>query len=267
MLSHSFLCCSCCCPQPCPPCPPTVFLVAFTKVDSRNGAPLAGATFELIQNNQVVGRAISNGNGRVDLGFHSPGIYTLIETVPPSGFEPIVPVQVIVSDVGITIGGMPIDLPIENIPISTATGTIIIRYVSEEGIELLPSETLIVPSGSYGPYVPIAILDYVFVGLGVGSAPAQGTIVAGETKIITFVYAREVPLTGTIVIIYENLVGIPILPTEIHHVLAGIYGPYTPPSITGYVFVSLAPGSDFPVGTIGADQTRIIIFQYSESGG
>lgn len=81
--------------------------LTFSKTDAATGLPLAGAEFTLSN-----GAAnTSDGNGIVDFGSLTPGVYTMTETAVPSGYEPnntSYTVEV-ANDGRITVNGMPIE--------------------------------------------------------------------------------------------------------------------------------------------------------------
>lgn len=192
------VCCHPCCfpcppppTQPVPPPAPPAHRVAFIKINIQNGLPLAGAAFELLFDGEIVGTATSGADGLVDLGLFVPGVYTLIETAPPPGFDALPPAVVIVSeDGGITINGEPSYSPVANTPTTPMTATIVINDVNIETGDLLSQYTLVVSAGAYGPFMPSEFPGFAFVGLAPNSAPISGEISAGETLTIIFLYQQ-----------------------------------------------------------------------------
>lgn len=83
----------CCPPDPCCfcplcPCPPPID-VSFSAVkrDQRTGTPLPGAIYTLYQCGEPVQSARSNSSGILQLNRLKPGIYDLIENIPPKGYQ------------------------------------------------------------------------------------------------------------------------------------------------------------------------------------
>lgn len=80
--------------------------VSIIKTDD-NGIPLSGATFTLSQNGNVLQTIVSDECGSLAIGKLQPGTYTLVETIPPTGYQPnATPYIILVSEDGtITING------------------------------------------------------------------------------------------------------------------------------------------------------------------
>ncbi|EAC6063222.1 LPXTG cell wall anchor domain-containing protein [Listeria monocytogenes] len=70
--------------------------VVLTKMDSQSKAPLANATFKLVDKNNKVMKTVTTGeNGKLEITNLIPGDYQLIETKAPAGYElDTVPVKV-----------------------------------------------------------------------------------------------------------------------------------------------------------------------------
>ncbi|MGK0577987.1 MSCRAMM family protein, partial [Macrococcus capreoli] len=61
--------------------------IVVTKVDSENGKVLPGATFNLVQNNQVVkSNLVTNNQGQIIIDNLEAGNYQLVETKAPAGY-------------------------------------------------------------------------------------------------------------------------------------------------------------------------------------
>lgn len=95
------------------PCPPPAPAASFTaqKLDTTTGAPVAGASYTLLQDGVNLMDSISDSLGRITFTGLRPGIYELEETSAPSGYEPDATMhQVIVDTDGtVTIDGRPAD--------------------------------------------------------------------------------------------------------------------------------------------------------------
>ncbi|WP_323686914.1 SpaA isopeptide-forming pilin-related protein [Listeria welshimeri] len=70
--------------------------VVLTKLDGQSKAPLANATFKLVdKNNKVMKSVTTDKNGKIEITNLVPGDYQLIETKAPAGYElDTVPVKV-----------------------------------------------------------------------------------------------------------------------------------------------------------------------------
>lgn len=87
MKIHKF--CSPCCQTQCCTCPgPTPALLSFLKLDAASGTGIPGAGFELRRNGLTISTAYSDAAGIVRFPLLVPGVYTLLETVPPAGYQP-----------------------------------------------------------------------------------------------------------------------------------------------------------------------------------
>ncbi|MBT1171679.1 SpaA isopeptide-forming pilin-related protein [Bifidobacterium sp. SO4] len=100
-----------------PPPPETPkFDFSFTKVKgNENGAPLAGAVFELRDGASVVATATSGADGKVSFIGVPAGEYTLVETVAPEGYQAAGPYTVTIDAngnvTGLPEGGKVVDKP------------------------------------------------------------------------------------------------------------------------------------------------------------
>lgn len=85
--------------------------VSFIKIDAQTGNPITGAVFELLKNQEVVARAVSDAAGVVDFGEQPRGTYTIREVAPPEGYAPITGTYTAVIDAegNVTIDGFPAD--------------------------------------------------------------------------------------------------------------------------------------------------------------
>jgi len=114
--------------------------------------------------------------------------------------------------------------------------------------------------GPYGPYGPQIFPGYGAGVLAPGSAPASGTIAAGETKTVTYLYTK-IPLPVTVAVKHLGTNGVDLW-ADNEEVDAGYYGPYGPRFFFGY-----GPGiwdstSDPASGTAAAGSVVTIIFLY-----
>jgi len=234
--------------------------VAFTKLNAETGMPLPGVTFQLLENGFSVGKATTGIDGLLDLGFFTPGTYSLIETATPPGFDPFPPAVVVVGKGGaVTINGLPNSSPILNTPTAPEIATIIVNHMDSMTGALLQTDTFTVSPGIYGPFMPLNFPGYTFIDLAPGSAPAFGFIKAGQTITITFLYQE----TATINVNHVNNATGAILEADTFLVSSGAYGPYLPITIPGFTFIGLAQDSAPPSGTIAAGQTLTITFLYT----
>lgn len=67
--------------------------VRIIKTDAEDGAPLAGATFELVSNNAVIATATTGADGTLTFTDVPAGTYTLRETSAPEGYVLSVPTE------------------------------------------------------------------------------------------------------------------------------------------------------------------------------
>lgn len=83
--------------------------ISITKLSENTNQPLSGASFELLNNNNVIATAKSNVNGIVSFKNIPNGKYILYENHAPSGYKGAVPEEVIVNNGKATIDGAPAD--------------------------------------------------------------------------------------------------------------------------------------------------------------
>ncbi|MCL2045122.1 MAG: dockerin type I domain-containing protein [Oscillospiraceae bacterium] len=142
-----------------------------------------------------------------------------------------------------------------------AQATINVRHIDmNTGADLVTPASHKVNPGSYGPYPAVSISGYGQGTLAPGSAPASGTISAGQTITITYRYSRQ----ATINVRHIDRDTLANLVTPEHHIVnPGSYGPYQAISVAGYGQGVLAPGSDPASGTISGGQVITITYQYS----
>jgi hypothetical protein len=119
-----------------------------------------------------------------------------------------------------------------------------------------------VPPGVYGPYNPLTPPPS---GYGDGvlasySAPASGTVAAGDAITITYLYSREVNANITVIHIDWSLGK--ILAMESFSIRPGHYGPYQPKDFDGYDVGKLNSGSDPAEGDVGSGGSKTIIYEY-----
>ncbi|MDL2280663.1 hypothetical protein LJC10_02245 [Selenomonadales bacterium OttesenSCG-928-I06] len=83
------------------------FRFTINKIDSVTGAPLAGGEFTLYQNGSIVSTVVSNVNGGALFTDLKPGVYTMIETQSPYGYQRNPTVYTVVVDAfgKVTING------------------------------------------------------------------------------------------------------------------------------------------------------------------
>lgn len=110
----------------------------FQKLNLSSGLPLAGATFTLTQNGNVIGTVVSNASGLVNFGVLAAGTYQLTETIAPPGFHPNSAVYQVVAetDGSITVNGVPLDdFAVENTPIEVSAPPTIDTIL--EGVDVI----------------------------------------------------------------------------------------------------------------------------------
>jgi len=144
---------------------------------------------------------------------------------------------------------------------SCSPGTINVYHLSSTG-DVLLFETYSVPAGPYGPYNSKTFSGYGQGQLAPGSAPASGTIAAGETKNITYFYS-PVCAPATIIVYHKSSATGETLLTETFSVPAGQYGPFNPKSISGYGPGRIDPGVP-DIGVIACGETKIIVYYYDQ---
>ena len=85
------------------------FCFTVKKADSHTGDGLPGAVFDLLLNGLIISTVISRPNGNLTFGGLLPGIYHLLESVPPPGYQSSSTLyEVVVTDTGeVTIDGYP----------------------------------------------------------------------------------------------------------------------------------------------------------------
>jgi hypothetical protein len=163
-------------------------------LDSSTGLPLEGVTFELLHDVTIVETAVSDAEGVVDLGYLAPAVYSLVEE-PLPGFQPLPPMALVVAmDGDITINGNPITEPVFVMP---ETAYITVLHINTDSGFSLWAQTYQVSPGAYGPFSPMDFPGFTFTGMAPESAPASGTIAAGEAINIVFLYAPEATLFVT----------------------------------------------------------------------
>jgi hypothetical protein len=129
---------------------------------------------------------------------------------------------------------------------------------------VLDQQTYTEEPGAYGPYGPQTFTGYGTGALAPDSDPATGTIAAGETKNITYLY-ETMASTGTIEVKHVDKDTGAILESDSITVAAGNYGPINPSAFLHYGVGTLAPGSAPDSGTIAGNETLTVIYQYSKS--
>ena len=88
---------------------PLLSNVSFTKIDAQTGSPLAGAVFEILEDQTAVAQAVSDTAGKVDFGELPQGTFTVREVEPPDGYAPITSIFTVIVDAegNVTIDGAP----------------------------------------------------------------------------------------------------------------------------------------------------------------
>jgi len=145
------------------------------------------------------------------------------------------------------------------------TATINVRHIDSRNGDILRSNSYTVnvqpgSSTTYGPYNAGNFENYDVVGLASYSDPAQGTINAGETKNVTWLYTPALREAYIIVRVIEAQTGA-VLFSQTHVLrISGPtpYGPYYPPQVPPDFRIVQDPGSDPASGTIYPGQTIII---------
>ena len=139
--------------------------------------------------------------------------------------------------------------------------TVTVAHKDRDTGAILRSDTYTIDPGYYGPYNPLNFPDYGPGTLASDSAPAYGTIEAGKSLTITYVYVKK-QLTATINVVHKDTDTGAVLQSYTHTVNAGDYGPYNAISIPGYRTGTLENGSAPPSGTISAGATITISYVY-----
>jgi hypothetical protein len=143
------------------------------------------------------------------------------------------------------------------------SATIILRHIdASTRLDIVAPETITVNAGSYGPYYARSFSGYQSGTLAAGSAPANGTISAGQTLTITYEYTQSVAMV--IVWHKDAITGANVAPYEFYVLPVGPYGPYGPVTLAGYTS-ALAPGSAPASGTLTANQIVEITYLYSRA--
>ena len=147
-----------------------------------------------------------------------------------------------------------------------AQATVIVRHLDAASGAVLGGNTFTIPAGNYGYYGPNDYPGYQPGVLASYSDPPQGTIGAGELKTVTWLYSRVVVASATIIVMHLDLTTYTTFEVETLTVPAGPYGPIQPKSYAGYEPGVPVLGSAPVTGTIGANETILIIFGYNKSG-
>jgi len=86
--------------------------------------------------------------------------------------------------------------------------TINVVYKNSVTGAILDQQSYTFPAGAYGPYAPAAVPNHQYVSWDANSDPVSGTIAAGQTKTIVFLYARVYTITyvpnGGVGLIYSD---------------------------------------------------------------
>ena len=147
-------------------------------------------------------------------------------------------------------------------------GTITVEHRDAETGELLmESFTEEVEPGEYGPYNSDIFPGYFQSGwLPEDSAPPYGTIEAGETIAITYLYERNWEGKAVIWVTYREAGTNQWLDADRYEIEAGAYGPFEPKEIEGYG-VGVWDENTTPVeGIIEADEVLGIAFVCEKDG-
>ncbi|MDR2957031.1 MAG: DUF6273 domain-containing protein [Coriobacteriales bacterium] len=147
-------------------------------------------------------------------------------------------------------------------PIPVQTAYINVYYLDvSTGIEL-GRDSYTVTAGNYGPYPAKTFPGYQPGVLAPYSAPAQGTINAGQTLSIVYYYSPLPTQTATIHVIHADLTEGVVLDLFTYTVAPGIYGPYLQKVYPEYNVVQMPSYSAPAMGTISAGQSITIIYLY-----
>jgi len=140
------------------------------------------------------------------------------------------------------------------------TATITVVHKDLENGSILWKDVLTVNAGPYGPYESFPFPNYETGVLVAGSAPASGTIGAGESITITYGYQKQ---KATIIVIHQSSTGAQLWRDDLT-VDPGSYGPYSNyPYFDGYDIGRWLNTSDPVSGTINGGETKTIIFVYN----
>jgi len=145
-----------------------------------------------------------------------------------------------------------------------ATATINYVHRDRDTNATLRHDVLTVPAGSYGPYNALTFAGYQAGTLAPGSGAPSGTIAAGQTINILYLYSKT-PATATIVYEHLDFDTHAVLRRDTLTVNAGSYGPYNAMTFTGYDAGILAAGSAPASGNIAAGQTLTITYLYKKA--
>ena len=140
--------------------------------------------------------------------------------------------------------------------------TVYVVHKDRDTGAVLQSDTHDVDPGDYGPYNAT-----VFSGYGAGtraanSAPASGTIGAGQTVTVTYLYNYTLG-KATIYVVHKDRDTGTVLQWDAMIADGGQYGPYGAASFTGYGPGYLASNSAPASGSISGGQTLTITYLYS----
>jgi len=141
--------------------------------------------------------------------------------------------------------------------------TINIKHLdAQTGVEL-GSQTVSVPPGNYGYYGPNTYTGYQPGVLAPYSDAPQGTVAAGQTKNITWLYTKIVVQATINVKHLDAQTGVELGSLTVS-VPPGNYGYYGPNTYTGYQAGYLASYSDAPQGTVASGETKNITWLYNK---
>ena len=139
------------------------------------------------------------------------------------------------------------------------TGTVVVTHKDSVTGEILRQNTYDVNPGTYGPYNPESFPGYGAGTLAPGSDPASGTIAAGQTRNVTYLYGKM----ATIIVIHQGSINGNEIWRDVIEVEPGPYGPYNNyPFFPDYDAGAWDPTSAPRSGTIEAGQTLTIRFLY-----
>ena len=139
-----------------------------------------------------------------------------------------------------------------------AKATINVLHIDYDNFVVLDIETLTVDAGAYGPIPPKSYPGFGAGQLILGSAPASGTIAAGETRTIIYGYNKTVVAVNKITVIHQSTTG-QVLAQEEYTVPLGNYGPYDSSHFANFSNGFWDPTSAPISGVITANGTNLTI--------
>lgn len=214
------------------------------KSDAQTGAPLSNAEFELLQNGVTVQVVTTGSDGTARFRSIAPGSYTLIETRPPAGYQPVLREYSVVvnEDGGITVDGVltnslliqnePLQINVSFRKIDGQTGaplegavfeilsdqSVVAQAVSDDAGNVnfgeLPQGTYtireVVPPDGYGPVTDTYSVEVKADGtVTIDGVPAESFFVSNIRRATAGIYVRKInvdvdPLPGAVFELRQN---------------------------------------------------------------